>query len=238
MTTSNDYDFQSSSDRAYEIIYNMILDGTLKPGEKLIRRKLAKESGVSTIPVLEALLRLEADGIVESRPYRGSRVIQVTHDKIMDWYALREAVECQVARILATRIKEHELQDLYSIAYRLDNMEKSEQVDEEFWALHYGMHQKMAELTDRQSLVEALMRINFFHLLQRAQIVATEHHNQIPSNNHEIVINAIASRDPRIAEDAMREHIHHSGIFEINGKEGKRFDESPVSRKIKADSGT
>ncbi|MDD3996388.1 MAG: GntR family transcriptional regulator [Sphaerochaetaceae bacterium] len=238
MATSYDYDFQSSSDRAYEIIYNMILDGTLKPGEKLIRRKLAKQSGVSTIPVLEALLRLEADGIVESMPYRGSRVIQVTHEKIMDWYALREAVECQVARILATKIREHELHDLYSLAHRLDKMEAAGQTDEEFWDLHYLMHQKMAELTDRRSLIDALTRINFFHLLQRAQMVATEHHNQIPSNNHELIVDALASNDPRIAEDAMREHIHHSGIYEINGKKSKMYDESPVSRKIKVNSDT
>ena len=237
MATSYDNDFQSSSDKAYEIIYNMILNGELKPGEKLIRRKLAEQSGVSTIPVLEALLRLEAAGIVESMPYRGSRVMQVTHEKIMDWYALREAVECQVARILATKIKEHELQQLESIASRLDEMESEGKTDEEFWDLHYTMHLQMSEFTGRQSLVDSLARINLFNLLQRAQMVATEHHNQIPADNHKRVVQAIRTKDPLAAEEAMREHIYHSGIFETNGNKMTPYGESPITRNSHLDLG-
>ena len=229
MTSIPERDFQSSSDRAYEIIYHMILTGELKPGEKLIRRKLAEQSGVSTIPVLEALLRLEADGIVESMPFRGSRVVQVTHEKILDWYALREAVECQVVRMLATMIKPHDLQQLETLAIRLDDMESAGRTDEEFRALHHTMHRRMAELTDRHSLVEALARINLFNLLQRAQMVATRHHERIPFDNHLRVVRAIGTRDPRVAEEAMREHIYHSGIMDENGTRRIISDESPVA---------
>lgn len=230
MTSMPEHDFQSSSDRAYEIIHHMILTGELKPGEKLIRRKLAERSGVSTIPVLEALLRLEADGIVESMPFRGSRVVQVNHEKIMDWYALREAVECQVVRMLATMIKPHELQQLENLAARLDMMESTGSTDDEFRALHHTLHRRMAELTGRRSLVEALARINLFNLLHRAQMVATRHQDRIPSDNHMRVVRAIGTRDPKLAEEAMREHIYHSGITDENGSRRTPSDESPVSR--------
>lgn len=229
MTSVPDREFQSSSDRAYEIIYHMILTGALKPGEKLIRRKLAEQSGVSTIPVLEALLRLEADGIVESMPFRGSRVVQVTHEKIMDWYALREAVECQVVRMLALRAQEHDLRQLDNLAERLDAMETSGVTDKEFQDLHFAMHRMMAELTGRQSLIDALARINLFNLLRRAQMVATRHLDQIPPDNHKRVVQGIRSKDPRIAEEAMREHIYHSGIYDENGGRRSIQDESPVS---------
>jgi len=226
MIDSYEDEFQSSSDKAYAIIYNMILTGQLKPGEKLIRRKLAKQSGVSTIPVLEALLRLEAAGIVESMPYRGSRVVQVSYDKIMDWYALREAVECQVARILAEKIKEYQLRQLEEIAVRLDEMEQAGDTSENFWDLHYTMHARMAEYTGRQSLVDALKRINLFHLLQRAQMSAAKHINQIPADNHRRVVEALKKHDPQIAEEVMREHIYHSGIFDA--RNGVYTDQSPL----------
>ena len=209
-----DDDFQSSSDKAYEKIFDMILTGKLKPGEKLIRRKLAEKTGVSTIPVMEALLRLEALGIVESIPYRGSRVVPVTKEKVRDWYALREAIECQVMRIIATTLSDRELADLEELANKLDIKEQSGDTEsEEFWELHFEMHMLMAKKTGHQSLIDSLHRINLFRLLQRAQYSATVHRNQIPRDNHHILIDALRTRDPRIAEEAMREHIYHSGIL-------------------------
>jgi DNA-binding GntR family transcriptional regulator len=231
MIDSYDNDFRSLSDKAFSIIYNMILNGELKPGEKLIRRKLATQTGVSTIPILEALLRLEAAGIVESMPFRGSRVIQVTYEKIMDWYALREAVECQVVRILATKIKEGDFQQLEILSSQLDELEVSGKTDEEFWSLHYTLHLKMSEYTERQSLIDALKRINLFNLLQRAQIAATEQPDHIPVDNHKRIIQAIGSGNPQIAEDAMREHLYHSGIYELNGIKKVVSNESPLYQK-------
>jgi len=231
MNELHEDEFQSLSDRAYEFIYNMILTGQLKPGEKLIRRKLAKESGMSTIPILEALLRLEAAGFVESMPYRGSRVVKVTYEKIMDWYALREAVECQVARILAGKIKPYQLRILEDMANSLDEKEQAGETGEEFWELHHKMHNRMAEFTARQSLIDALKRINFFNLLQRAQISASEHINQIPADNHLRIVQALKAHDPQIAEEAMREHIYHSGIFDA--KKGVYADPSPLTPSTK-----
>ncbi|WP_319562131.1 GntR family transcriptional regulator [Marispirochaeta sp.] len=207
-------DFRSSSDKAYEKIFDLILTGQLKPGEKLIRRKLAEKTGVSTIPVMEALLRLEALGIVESIPYRGSRVVPITKEKVRDWYALREAIECQVVRIISRTLTDDEIEGLEKLAVQLDTMEQAGDTEsEQFWELHFEMHMIMAKKTGHQSLIDSLHRINLFRLLQRAQYSATEHKNQIPQDNHHCLIDALRTRDPLIAEEAMREHIYHSGIL-------------------------
>ena len=60
--------FQTASDVAYQIISQKILDGEFPPGMKLSRRKMAEAAGVSVIPVIEALKRLESDSLVESKP--------------------------------------------------------------------------------------------------------------------------------------------------------------------------
>jgi DNA-binding GntR family transcriptional regulator len=214
--TEYEDEFQSASDKAYELIRDMILTGELKPGEKLIRRKLATIIGVSTIPVLEALLRLEASGIVESVPYRGSRVIQITMAKIRDWYSVREAIECQVAREITTTLTERQLDDLEATAVILDEKEQAQDTGAEFWNLHYEFHVTMAKHTGHQSLIAALDRINLFNLLQRAQFSAAEHSSQIPRDNHARLIRALRSRDPQVAEETMREHIIHSGILDAS----------------------
>ena len=58
--------FKTAVDVAYDIIKDKILSGELKPGMKLSKRKMAEITGVSVIPVIEALNRLEADWLVES----------------------------------------------------------------------------------------------------------------------------------------------------------------------------
>lgn len=60
--------FKTAADVAYDIIKDKILSGELKPGMKLSKRKMARLAGVSVIPVIEALNRLEADWLVESKP--------------------------------------------------------------------------------------------------------------------------------------------------------------------------
>src|SRR5215207_5753378 len=54
----------SKADHAYETILRSILDGEYEPGERLVIERLARELGVSVVPVREAIRRLEADGYV------------------------------------------------------------------------------------------------------------------------------------------------------------------------------
>ena len=59
---------------AYTFVKQRILRGELVMGQAISRRKLAAELGMSFLPVSEALLRLEFEGLLESRPRAGTRV--------------------------------------------------------------------------------------------------------------------------------------------------------------------
>jgi DNA-binding GntR family transcriptional regulator len=70
-----------------------ILSGELAPGEKIRPAELAAQWGVSPTPLREALLGLEADGLIESIPHRGRRVTVLTRDKLNELYELRLLLE-------------------------------------------------------------------------------------------------------------------------------------------------
>lgn len=70
-----------------------ILSGELAPGEKIRPAELAARFGVSATPLREAILRLEADGLVESVPQRGARVTPLSRDKLNELYELRLLLE-------------------------------------------------------------------------------------------------------------------------------------------------
>ena len=67
-----------------ELIIQRILEGTYKPGERVVELQLVQELGVSQAPVREALRDLEAMRFIESEPYRGARVRQVTREELTE----------------------------------------------------------------------------------------------------------------------------------------------------------
>jgi DNA-binding GntR family transcriptional regulator len=203
----------TAANLAYDIICRKIIGGELPPGAKLSRRKMAKLTGVSIIPVIEALHRLEDEGLVESFPYFGSKVIQLTEETIADRFALREAVECQVMRILAKHLTRDQENQLRYYARELDATPRGPERVDTFWDRHYRFHLALAQATNRPSLERALHRINLFQILQRSVRTQKLTNVPIPADLHMQIMDGIASRDPDEAEKAMRDHLYFSGLI-------------------------
>ena len=117
------------SRRVYAVLREDILTGRLKPGQRLVRSAVAKRLGVSTIPVIEALYMLEIDGYVENRPLAGCRVRTLTLDEIDDDLILREALECQAARLCAENAAPDELEKLMKKARQVDRFIRADTPD-------------------------------------------------------------------------------------------------------------
>src|SRR5580704_17959502 len=97
-----------------------ILRGELAIGQVISRRKVAAELGMSFLPVSEALLRLEHEGLLESRPRAGTRVRVPTRSDVQGHYVVREALESQAALIFATEATRDERAELLKLAVRVD----------------------------------------------------------------------------------------------------------------------
>src|SRR6202034_2500358 len=84
-------------------VRDRIIRGELAIGQVISRRKLATELGMSFLPVTEALIRLENEGLLESRPRAGTRVKVPTRQDVEGHYVMREALETQAAMLFAER---------------------------------------------------------------------------------------------------------------------------------------
>ena len=78
---------------AAEAVRQMILSGQLSPGDRLLEERLTEELGISRPPLREALRLLQQEGLIESRPRRGSVVTTLTDQDVYEILTLRSALE-------------------------------------------------------------------------------------------------------------------------------------------------
>lgn len=107
---------ETKQEHAYRVLREQIAQGVLLPGQRLIVNRLANEIGTSAVPVREALLRLEAEGLVTITPHVGAVVIHITGQMIemtleslavLEGYATRLAAE-RAGAILPALERHHE----------------------------------------------------------------------------------------------------------------------------------
>lgn len=89
---------QSLSQKAFDHIFEGILSGEIPPGTMLNRRSVAKELNMSPVPVMEAMVRLQSDGFLQTVQRKGTIVCGISPEEIKGYMFLREAIECQAAR--------------------------------------------------------------------------------------------------------------------------------------------
>ncbi len=80
-------------DTTYEAIRAKILDGTFKPGTRLLQKEIANEFGLSHVPLREALRKLEGERLVVVSPRRGVTVSDLSEEGLSDLYRVRLALE-------------------------------------------------------------------------------------------------------------------------------------------------
>ena len=103
------------ADRAYRRIRDRVLSGRYPPGSRLVNRSLARELGVSPIPVREALKRLASEGLVRHIPGAGAFVHALDRRELEKLYDFRACLEGFAAREAARTISEHRLRDLEAL---------------------------------------------------------------------------------------------------------------------------
>lgn len=100
--------WRTKSDAAYHLVRERVMDGRLAPGTVLDQEALAREMGLSTTPVREALRRLEAEGLVSQRAHFAIRIPELSHREFSDIYAIRMLLDPEAAR-LACRTADDEV---------------------------------------------------------------------------------------------------------------------------------
>ena len=192
---------------AYSVVRRRIVRGEMAIGQSVSRRKLAAELGMSFLPVSEALLRLEFEGMLESRPRAGTRVRIPTREDVKGHYLLREILETEAARRFAEHATSAERAGLVKMAARLDAL-SMRQHRGPYLALHHRLHSRIAECARCDALsavVEQTCALSstWFCLLPRPDAT-------LATRRHRDLAKALVTSTPDAAAAVMREHVRYS----------------------------
>ncbi len=196
---------RNASAAATELIREAIIDGRLVPGQRLKEEELARELGISRTPVREALLVLQAEGLVDATPNRGATVRAHSAEDLDDLYQLRALLEGYGARRAAMRISEVDIASLWESCDRFDAVgdgDVRELVKENLF-----FHNTILEAAGSARVATMVRKVIELPLVYKSYIWYSPDQRRISAHYHRQIAKAIEARDAERAELIMKEHV-------------------------------
>jgi len=206
---------ESVAVKAQTAIRNYVLSGQVKPGSRLVASQLAIQLGVSRAPVREALLRLEAEGLVESVPNKGTFVVEIAEDNLREIYTVRSLLEGLAMRLAVQKMDKDMLRELANIVERMKQAARDGDV-ERVAALDFDFHQRIWQLSGHKKLYQLLT--SMMAQIRMFLALNVRVYDDLLDNclEHVELFDALVSGDAAKAERLMIKHIDEAGEVTID----------------------
>lgn len=189
-----------------DIIRSAIVSGDLVPKQRLVESDLAAEHGASRGNIRAALTELTFDGFVERVQNSGARVRAVSAEEAAEITEVRAAVEALCARKAAERVTDGEAAGLREIAHRMKEAVK--RGDSETLAqCAQALHDRIIEIGAQQTAAENVLRLRGLAVRFQYWLARQPGWAAVSLPQHLAIIDAVCSRDPPAAAEAMWVHL-------------------------------
>ena len=214
----------SLHDETISVLREMILDGTLRPGERIAEIALCEELGISRTPLREAIKVLASEGLVELMPNQGSVVTDLTPDDVEAMFEMMEALEFQVGRLVATRATDGQIDELRDMHKRMIRFHR-EGKRSEYFDLNQQIHLRLASYTGNRYLAADYEL--YLGKIRRARYLANLSQSRWDESamEHEEIMAALLTRDGRNLGGILREHLRRTGAIVIAAVRSQRAED-------------
>ncbi len=188
-----------------DTIQRAILNGELKPGDRVVETRWARELGVSQSPVREAIRELEMMGLIESRPFQGAFVRVMDKTSITETYNVRRGLEAVGIEAAVQKITDQELVELYIVMKEMDQAVKDKNF-ELFIEKDSLFHEKILEISGNKLLMQLWNQCKireFTRVSTRISKIGME----VLAERHTTMYDALVKRDAAAGMMAVDEHF-------------------------------
>ena len=181
-------------------LMDWIMDGKLKMGEKLNTEELARQLGVSRMPIREALKSLEKMGLAESIPYVGVKLVSLEQEDVLQIYLMRQLLEPLAAGEACKKITEEQIHELEEIHKEYIPIVEADEIDAKKLYLqnrkfHFSMY-SIREMDRVCAMIESLwVTLSFFKLIYGRDVIKNTNGAKNMIAEHQGYIDALKDRD-------------------------------------------
>jgi DNA-binding GntR family transcriptional regulator len=200
---SGQVSLKTVEEQVVDALRDLIVRGSLQPGESLRLADLSNALGVSTLPVRQALRRLEVERLVIQIPRRGAVVAPLELDDLEEIQAVREGIEGLAARVGVVQLDAKATKEMRGLLTSLERLAEQRERDR-FLLAQWGLHDICYRASDRPQLLSLIDAYR-----QRAEryvrlaIDSTHEFSESLSSQSQFV-EACEDHDPQAAEEVVR----------------------------------
>jgi DNA-binding GntR family transcriptional regulator len=194
------------ADVAYTTLREAILQGDLRPGDRLAEEQLAREFGVSRTPIREAIFRLEAEHFAIRQVRRGLVVRTISEEEVLEVYSVRAALDRLAASLAAEyatvpeRARLHWLNEQIRVA--AERAERAEMIE-----LNIQFHEALSEAAHNGVLLHFVKEIHNWVRRYEEATFSVPARAGANMAEHRAIIEAIDRGDPDGAGRVAAEHM-------------------------------
>ena len=190
-----------------EVIRERILSGDIKAGSPLRQSALASELNVSRIPIREALLQLEAEGLVTFEPHKGATAAKLSTEQVQELFELRALIETDLLAKSIANMTEANIDTAQQILTQLEDAFNQPNSSATWSDLNTAFHTSLYQAANKPSTMEIVQNLNTncdryirLHLLHIGGIPKAE-------KQHQQLLACCRLGDVKGACDILKEHI-------------------------------
>lgn len=201
---------QTREEQAYRDVRCAIVEGRLAPGERIVAASVAAAAGISRIPVMQALRRLESEGFVRITSHRDVVVRRLSADEFRERFLLLAALEALCIREARDRITPEILGRLRALQKEMAasrgarDVARAMAADGEFHRLLWGAS-RLREVV--QILNNIWDRDEYYRVIVHARRGGFARESVA---EHELILRALEARDYEQAAHALEHHRMHA----------------------------
>lgn len=211
--------YMTKKEKMYYMLREEIINGLLRPGEKLNISKIAKQYKISESPVREALQALQQNGYVVATPFAGFEVSCISLDDVRQIFEIRIELETLAARQSVNYVANSHISELGEL------IEKSREFVETkdlvgYWKINRKFHLAHYNICNNNRLYQMIAELYSFS--SRYPSYYTDVSQLLDSiKEHETLLLALSERSSIIVEKLVRDHTIKTYEHIM-----KRFEES------------
>ena len=194
---------------AYDYLREQVVNGSFAPGQRVTLAEMSAACGMSQMPVREAMLRLQREGLLESEPHKGMRVVELSLRDARELFAIRTELEGLAAHSACAARDPTLVADLQQINQHFIDALAATDLPA-MGAANSAFHQRIRQAGGNVQLGRMLHDLWAGSQRYRMGYKLTPGRAEGTIIEHAQIIVAIASRDPEQARAAARAHIQRA----------------------------